>query len=101
MKAGLCVYLFWFVDLGNACLFTAGSPVERRQWSFVKLAKPSKQKKITVTAAETDSGSTFLGHGKKNSFVQQLSYNANVLLQMDYNKQIEIISLFKPHKHNI
>ena len=31
MKAGLCVYLFWFVDLGNACLFTAGSPVERRQ----------------------------------------------------------------------
>ena len=63
MKAGLCVYLFWFVDLGNACLFTAGSPVERRQWSFVKLAKPSKQKRITVTAAETDS--TFLCRGKK------------------------------------
>lgn len=29
IKAGMYISLFWFVDLGNACLFTSGSPVER------------------------------------------------------------------------
>lgn len=31
IKAGMYTSLFWFVGLGNACVFTGGSPVERRQ----------------------------------------------------------------------
>lgn len=29
IKAGMYTSLFWFVGLGNACVFTSGSPVEK------------------------------------------------------------------------
>lgn len=29
IRAGVYTSLFWFVGVGNACLFTSGSPVEK------------------------------------------------------------------------
>lgn len=92
IKAGLYVSSFGLLILETPVCLLLAHLLKWWQWPFVKLAKPLKWKRIPVTAAETDDGTEH--HFLKNLFCSAsigFSRKANVLLQMDYSKQIDII----------
>lgn len=52
IRAGVYTSLFWFVGVGNACVFTSGSPVEKATVIFCEACQTLEMKRALTTAAE-------------------------------------------------
>lgn len=58
IRAGVYTSLFWFVGVGNACVFTSGSPVEKATVIFCEACQTLEMKRALTTAAEAAFDST-------------------------------------------